>query len=90
MIYLNFLKIGFTIGFGISVLMILFFAIKSKKFLSSLFINAFLGIGAVVVINITSKYSGVSIPINEFSVLASGVLGVPAVFGLLILNLIFI
>lgn len=75
---------------GITVLLILFFALKSRKFFKTLFFNAFLGITALAVIDITSKFSGVYIPVNYYTVGASGVLGLPGVFGFLISNFIFI
>jgi len=87
---LDFLKYGFIIIFSISILLIMIFAIKSKKFFKTLFLGALSGIGTVIIINLTSKYSGIYIPVNEFSVMASGVFGIPGVCGLLILNIIFI
>jgi pro-sigmaK processing inhibitor BofA len=81
----------FIIGvISITVLMILIFALKSRKFFKTLFINALLGLGAIAIIDITSKYTGVHIPINYWTASAGGILGLPGVFGVLISNFIFI
>ena len=74
----------------ITILMILFFAIKSRRFFKIIFLNAFLGIGAIILINLTKKYTGVYIPINYWTVSTGGIFGLPAVLGLLICNFIFI
>lgn len=87
---MDFLKYFYIIAFGISILMIIVFSLKSKKFFKTLFLSAALGLLSMAIINLTSKYSGIYIPVNEFSVLASGVFSVPGVCGLLLLNLIFI
>lgn len=72
------------------VLAILLLAIRSRKFFKTLLINGILGILAITVIDITSKYSGVYIPVNYYTVGSSAVFGLPGVFGLLIANFIFL
>ncbi len=75
---------------GMTVLLILFFAIKSRKFFKTLFLNVFLGIIALAVLNLTSGFSGVYIPLNYYSAGTGAVLGLPGILGLLIANFIFI
>lgn len=75
---------------GLTLLFIFFFAIKSRKFFKTIFLNAILGILAVAVLNLTSGFSGVYIPLNYYSAGTSAVLGLPGVLGLLVANFIFI
>jgi len=74
----------------LSELIIIYFAIKSKKFLRTLFLNAFLGIIAIIIINLTKKYSGVHIPMNYYTLGTGSILSIPGVIGILICNFIFI
>ena len=74
---------------AITALIILFFAIKSRKFIRTLLLNAFLGIIAIIVINLTKKFSGVYIPVNYWTFGIGGALGLPGVVGILLSNFIF-
>lgn len=74
---------------AITALIILFFAIKSRKFIRTLLLNAFLGIIAIIVINLTKKFSGVYIPVNYWTLGIGGALGLPGVVGILLSNFIF-
>ena len=74
----------------LSELIIIYFAIKSKKFLRTLFLNAFLGIIAIIIVNLTKKYSGVYIPVNYYTLGIGSILSIPGVIGILICNFIFI
>ena len=90
MINLENLKICVIILISVSALFILIFALLSKKPFKTLFLNILIGIIVFILINLTSKYSGVRIPINIYTVLGSSVLGLPAVIGFLILPFIFL
>ena len=74
---------------AIFFLTILFFALKSHKFFKTLFFNAVLGIGVLAIINLTTNYTNIFIPVNWYSVVGSGVFGIPAVSFFLILQIIF-
>lgn len=69
-------------------LAILFFALKSRRPLRFLLLNAIIGIIAMIVVNTASQFTGVYIPVNRFSVSGVSVFGVPAVIGLIILQII--
>ena len=73
---------------SIFFLAVLLFAIKSHKFFKTLLFNAFLGIGVLAIIDLTGKFTGIFLPINLYSVAGSGVFGIPAVCGLLVLQII--
>ncbi len=65
---------------------ILFLSLKSKKPIKFLFINAFFGVLVLFLINFTSKYTGVNLPINQYTLIGGSVLGIPSSIGFLILN----
>ncbi len=54
--------------------------------MKSFFISAVLGLLALALVNLTGSYTGVFIAVNRLSLAASGVLGVPGVTLLVILN----
>ena len=62
--------------------------IKSRKFIRSIFLNAFLGFAAIVVINLTQKFTGVHIPINWWTVGGCGVLGLPCACAIILLQIL--
>ena len=73
---------------SVFALALLVFLLRSRRPLRSILLNAALGIGALIAINVTSRFTGVHIPINWYSVGGSGIFGLPAVLTLLILQLI--
>ena len=75
---------------GITAFLILIFAVKSKKFFKTLLFNAFLGITLLAITDLTSKFTGVYIPINEYTVTGSAVFSVPALCAFLAMKFIFI
>ncbi len=74
----------------ISLLIILFFALKSRKFIKIMLFNAFLGVGLLTVFYLIKPYIGFFIPINEYTVFLSATFGIPAVIMFLCLNVIFL
>lgn len=83
--YLKYSVIGLLI---ITSLIILIFALLSKKPLKTLIINALLGLISLAVVDLVSRYTGVYICLNEWTVSASAVLGIPSVLGFVLLQLI--
>lgn len=73
---------------GMAVVVNLILALKSRKFFRSLFLNALLGVAVLAAIDLTTRFTGVHIPVNEWTVGSSAVLGLPAVAGFLLLPLI--
>lgn len=68
---------------------ILGFAIKSKSTFKILVFNAFMGWVTLAIIDLTAKFSGVYIPVNEYTVTGCGIFGIPAVIIFLIFRFIF-
>lgn len=80
----------FVIAFAAaSALLILIFAFLSKRPLRLLLLNALAGICALAAINLTARFSGVHIPINQATAVGGCVFGLPAIAGFLLLNFIF-
>lgn len=73
---------------GISALILLLLHIRTLKPVRSILLHAGIGLAFLVAVNLLSRFTGIKIPVNLYSVLSSAVLGVPAVCGFLILNLI--
>ena len=84
------LKYSILILLGVSAFIIFIFSAKSKKFFKTLFLNAVLGLFFLSVINLTDNFTGVNIPVNEYTVTGSAVFGLPALCGFLALKFIFI
>ena len=78
--------IGIAIG-CLSVFIILLIAFLSKKFIKTLFLNAIMGILSVILISITGKFTGIYLPINQWTIGFSGVFGVMATIGMIVFNL---
>ncbi len=75
---------------GITAFMIFIFALKSKKPFKVLLFNAFMGLTLLAIIDLTSKFTGVYIPINEYTVTGSAVFSIPALCAFLAMNFIFV
>lgn len=87
---MEFLKYFFIILLSLTGVVLLIIALYSKGFFKTLLLNAAAGIICFAAINLTSRYTGVCIPINYYSASFSTVLGLPGVFGMLIANFIFV
>ena len=52
-------------------------------------LNTLLGLGALILLNVTSPFTGLSLGVNLFNALVVGVLGVPGVVLLLLVQWVF-
>lgn len=70
---------------------LIYFLLSSKtgKPFKTIIFHGFLGITCMAIIDLTSPFSGIFIPINGYSLGCSAALGLPGVVGLLVLKLIF-
>ncbi len=79
-----------VIAFGIiSVLIVLFFAIRTKKFFKTLIFSALIGISTLLILHFTSGLTGFSAEITPFTLSTSGVFGLPGVIAIVICKMIF-
>ena len=67
----------------------LILAVGTKKPFKTIVLYAFMGVATLTMINLTSKFSGVYIPVNAYTLGSSAALGLPGTIGLLILRIIF-
>lgn len=86
---MDILKYGAIAVLIIGALAVLVSAVKGGKPLKSLLLNAFLGIAIMAAIDLTSKFTGVHVPVNRWTVIGAASFGVPAVCGFLLLPIIF-
>ena len=66
------------------------FAVATKKPFKTIFFYGFLGLAGLIVIDLTSNFSGIYIPVNPYTIGASTALGLPGTITLLLLRMIFI
>lgn len=69
--------------------MLFVFCLKSGKLLKTLLLSALSGIVTLAAVNILSRYSGVYIAVNSWTVGASSLFGLPGVIGLLTVRMFF-
>ena len=86
--FLKALGIIAIVWLSICALVLLILHIKSHKLLKSIFLNAILGIAAIIVINLTQKFTGVFVPVNWWTVGGSCIFGLPGVCGIVILQIL--
>lgn len=56
--------------------------------MKSFLISAVLGFLAMTLLNLTAPYTGIALPVSRLSVAASGLLGIPGVTLMVLLNAI--
>lgn len=82
------LKYAAIIILSLAAFVILGLSVGSGKPIKVLLINALIGVAAFTIVNLTARFTGIRIPLNEWTLAGAGIYGIPAVFGLLILRLI--
>lgn len=82
-------EIGLVLLFTLLVFAVIHFAAKNKRPFKRAFISMCIGPGALILINLSSGFTGVSVPVSLLSVLTSVIGGVPGVTLILFLNLFF-
>ena len=82
------MKVFFIAVFSVFLLPFLFFCIKSHKFFKMVVFNAFIGLSLLAIINLTSKFTGLYIPINWYSVGGISVFSVPAICLILVAQIL--
>ena len=86
---MQFLKISFIILLVVYLLLILVFSAKTGKMLKTLLLSVASGLAVMAVINILSRFTGVDISVNAWTIGSSAVFGIPGVLGLLVLRMFF-
>ncbi len=83
------IKVYFIILLVLYSVFLILFSYKSGKMIKTLLLSAFSGLAVFAIVNILSRYTGVDIAVNGWTVGSSALFGIPAVFGLLFLRLFF-
>ncbi len=84
-----FLKI-FSIILGvIYACVLLYYCYKNGRIFKTLGLFVASGWLTLVLVNISSAFTGIGIPVNAWTVGGSGVFGLPGVLGLLVLRMFF-
>ena len=65
------------------------FAVGTNKPFKTIIFYAFLGLIGLTIVNLTSKFSGVYISVNPYTLSISAILGIPGTISLLLLQMIF-
>ncbi len=79
-----------AIGGGIFLMMVFLLKVqKSRKPVSMAIVHIVIGIGAMLLVNLFSGFTQTSIPVSPLSLSVSGVLGIPGVTTLLLLQCFF-
>ncbi|MCL2034191.1 MAG: pro-sigmaK processing inhibitor BofA family protein [Oscillospiraceae bacterium] len=72
----------------ISGIILLVLYSRSGKLLKCVTFTAVTGFAALFLVTVSSGFTGIQIELTPFSAIASGILGIPGVLGLLLLNII--
>lgn len=86
---MEFLKYGGIALAALGGLAVLIFAFKTGKPFRALLLNALSGLAVLTLIDITTRFTGVHIPVNQWTAGLSAGFGVPAVCLFLVLPVIF-
>lgn len=86
---MEFLKYGGIALAAIGGLAVLIFAVKTGKPIKALLLNSVSGLAALALIDITTRFTGVHIPVNVWSAGLSAGFGIPAVCLFLLLPIFF-
>ena len=73
---------------SLGLLALLYLHIKTLHPVRSFLLHALLGLSILAILNLVSRFTGFSIPINLYTVIGSCVLSAPFVLGMLLLNLL--
>lgn len=82
-------KIAFWVVLAISFLFMLRLYARCKHPFKAAAVAVICGLGTFLALHLTSNFTGIAMHCNVYTVSTTAVLGVPAVVGLLFLNLIF-
>ena len=73
----------------LSILIVLFFALRTGKFFKTLITSALIGIVTLLILYFSSKLTGFSIELTPYSLGTSALFGLPGVVAMVICKMIF-
>ncbi|MDO4608017.1 MAG: pro-sigmaK processing inhibitor BofA family protein [Clostridia bacterium] len=77
-----------VVWLSVCAFVLLILHIKSHRMFKSIFLNAVLSFAVIAIINLTQKFTGVAVPLNWWTAVGSGTLGIPCVFGIVVLQIL--
>ncbi len=83
------LQYVFYAGGAVCAVALIIFAFRGKRPFRTMLITAFLGLLALAAVCISGIFTGVTLPVNPWTVGCSALGGIPGVATLLVLKLIF-
>ncbi len=83
-------KIVFIVAVTLYCFIYLIISAKTNKPFKTIIFFAFMGLLGMVIVNLTSAFSGIYIPVNGYTVGVSSALGLPGTVGLLLIRLVFL
>jgi len=82
----NYVFISFV---AISILIVLFFAIRTKKFFKTILTSSIIGVITLLILHFTSKFTGFNIELTPYTLGFSSIFGLPGVVATVICKMIF-
>ncbi len=82
----DYIMIGCAV-FG--VLIVLLFALRTRKFLKTLLFSALLGIVTLLILHFTSGLTGFSLELTPYTLGTSSIFGLPGVVAIVLCKMIF-
>ena len=73
----------------IAVLVVLFFALRTRKFIKTMLSSALIGISTLLILHFTSGLTGFSAELTPFTLGTSGIFGLPGVVAIVVCKMIF-
>ncbi|MGN0173940.1 MAG: pro-sigmaK processing inhibitor BofA family protein [Acutalibacteraceae bacterium] len=86
MTYFDYIIIGCT---TLAVIIVLFFALRTRKFFKTLLTSAVIGIITLLILHFTSSLTGFSMELTPFTIGTSSIFGLPGVVAIVICKMIF-
>lgn len=86
---MTFLKYSGIAAVVLSGLVLLIVCVLGRKPLRCIILNIIIGIAGLAAVNMTARFTGVYIPVNEWTVSGSAIFGIPGVCGIILLQVIF-
>lgn len=83
------LQYVFYAGGAVCAVALIIFAFRGKRPFRTMFVTAFLGLLTFAAVCISGIFTGVTLPVNPWTVGCSALGGIPGVATLLVLKLIF-
>lgn len=83
---LKYIILGFVV---ISIIIVLFFALRTRHFLKTLSISALIGFSTLLILHFSSSFTGFDLNITPFSITTSCTFGLPGVVAIVICKMIF-